>query len=995
MKVVSCFGAVILATTAFPSVSPVSFAVGRKTPVVDGTVSSGEYAMCIPYAYQIKGRDAQQQTFSERAPESYFAWDDACLYVAMASDGRCLKANATEHDGNLWDDDSIDLLIVRNSAKAKVCHFIFNSIGTVFDERGGDRGWTADGLRVKNAVAGGRWQFEAAIPWSTLGLQVRDMRNLRVNLARTYLSGSSAALNGIDAVIREVAAVGSAPFANRELMPILHLRETCGFCRFPPPPKAPHPGEPSRPFLVSIRDDDGRNLFRAEYMLRSRVPVTYRGMTVNPERQELVLLTENWLETTGDATIELDFRDFETDSRSVLRTVLPAGEGHGLVEQRADISALEPGRWNVHYAFRQKDGTVLAQDYAYLHKPGTTEPWTGFAGGTEDTVFAPWTEPVADDGRFSCWGRTYAFGGAGLVTSVLSAGDELLAAPVTLLADGSPVRFDCALVRRGRSFADYRFVAKDAPFPLSVALHAEFDGYLWFDVTYGGGPVGSLELAVPVRRDRVAAFDDSSSAVEKLMLRPGVSGEWKRNPSMSPFWWIGDLSAGLMGGVDNCRGWHFADKPSGMALQVDERSATCRLRFVDTPFEPGEPRTVGFYLQATPTRPRNDRLAAESRRKTYAWAAGISRFFEAKVPGLLDGKNCAVHSKHQREGGRVFWYNGTLGFSPVSPWWTWYGGAWNLMGDALARCLEIPRKDRKAFDRCVWTWACLNERGFYDFKNASIAWFLKESGEDVRNLYFDLAFPRRCGNARHGCVWKDEFGFTHRDWNMRTLRETHKRLKRQLLSVSPDGAFLGHLQFQRTPSDVFFDAAVMGEVYEEQMKKGPFNYYGILQPEAMQVNYVMRANELLIWMIPQITRCMEVFAPDRLRTYDPSAPESVRAIRHAVAYFRIHGLQVEMRPDRIESMRTSWYACDLFLESLGRGVVHKAYYDADAPFAVDRPEPGFLYSRDVSPRGSLTVFLNDTDATVVKHITSPDFSGELTLGPREARFVEARKENDK
>ena len=88
-------------------------------------------------------------------------------------------------------------------------------------------------------------------------------------------------------------------------------------------------------------------------------------------------------------------------------------------------------------------------------------PWKDTALGTEDTVPPPWTLPVAAKAQYSCWGRTYSFGGGGLVSSVKSQAKELLADPVTVEVNGSNVSFKVECVSRGVSFADYDFVAEN------------------------------------------------------------------------------------------------------------------------------------------------------------------------------------------------------------------------------------------------------------------------------------------------------------------------------------------------------------------------------------------------------------------------------------------------------------------------------------------------------------------------------------------------------
>ena len=151
-------------------------------------------------------------------------------------------------------------------------------------------------------------------------------------------------------------------------------------------------------------------------------------------------------------------------------------------------------------------------------------PWQGTMFGADDTVPPPWTVPVAGERSYSCWGRDYALGGKGLVSSIRSAGEELLAAPVSVELNGKCLSFGVSCVTQGVSFAEYDLLSEGGDALVRARLRAEFDGFLWLDVTWGGagtGEVRSLKVNVPVRRDLVDGFDRCCGTRDDEPLPPG------------------------------------------------------------------------------------------------------------------------------------------------------------------------------------------------------------------------------------------------------------------------------------------------------------------------------------------------------------------------------------------------------------------------------------------------------------------------------------------
>lgn len=106
----------------------------------------------------------------------------------------------------------------------------------------------------------------------------------------------------------------------------------------------------------------------------------------------------------------------------------------------------------------------------------------------------PWGKPVWRRDGFSCWNREVRLGGNGLVSSVVSAGREILSAPVEVLWNGKPLKFVSSLAKANVADAFYELKAEGAP--VSARIRAEFDGVMWFELSYEPS-VDSLSVAVP------------------------------------------------------------------------------------------------------------------------------------------------------------------------------------------------------------------------------------------------------------------------------------------------------------------------------------------------------------------------------------------------------------------------------------------------------------------------------------------------------------------
>lgn len=639
-----------------------------------------------------------------------------------------------------------------------------------------------------------------------------------------------------------------------------------------------------------------------------------------------------------------------------------------------------------------------------------TPPWEGTTLGAEDTVPPPWTAPVAAERAFSCWGRSYALGGDGLVSSIRSAGEELLAAPVSVELNGKNLSFRVACATQGVSFAEYDLVASGGDAPLRARLRAEFDGFLWFDVTWGGdgaGEVRSLKVHIPVRRALVDGFDRCCKTRDDEPLPAGKKGTWAYNPAFEPYFWLGNGTRGLMGGIDSLRGWRRRERPGGYRLDVTDASATLTMNLVDEPFVPTEPRTFGFYLEATPTKPKNLELAALPADRLERWCQ-TDAIFDIKWPGCYKEDRLTKFRALQRAGKRVFYYGSTKAVSPMSPLWERYGADWTMFSSPTSGIVKSRAKTEKGRVSGTWTRGCMNSRDFFEFKLYTASGFINDPTFEVMDLYYDVAEPQRCCNRRHGCVWNDEFGNTNHDFDMRSVREFQLRLLRLLKRKNPRGVLYGHSGPSRTPADMLFERAVMGENYARAVGK-KLSYYDVLTPEDVRIKYASRSCDTVVDMLPQIVRGMQMHNPEAARTYDTTAPESDRAIRHCAAYYKIFDLNIwygaGKRRDGIQ-----WKQADEAVTSLGPDRHYRAYYHSDAPLKATDGDPRFLWAVFAGRGKGLLILLNDTGETVTRTLEGDlrafgfppgpgrdVFSGEtlefrggrlvVTLPPRESRFL--------
>lgn len=127
------------------------------------------------------------------------------LYIAIRMSavnnepGGGLRAAVTDRDGQVYFDDSVDILLISDHNSKIMYQFIINPLGTLWDARRDlalndavDLKWNLKNARVKAQVVNGFWDIEAAFPLAGIGI---PKKYLKINVGRNWKEAGPALLN--------------------------------------------------------------------------------------------------------------------------------------------------------------------------------------------------------------------------------------------------------------------------------------------------------------------------------------------------------------------------------------------------------------------------------------------------------------------------------------------------------------------------------------------------------------------------------------------------------------------------------------------------------------------------------------------------------------------------------------------------------------------------------------------------------------------------------
>lgn len=155
----------------------------RATPIIDGRLD--EDCWTPEQAVDRFVLHTGERLPSSR-PRAWVACDDTALYFAFECPhppGAQLKLDATEHDGDVWLDDSVEIFLDPWHEHGDYYQICVNAAGVLRDTHRKDTAWES-GAQVAVQRDEDRWTAEVAVPFEALALDFRSGERWGVNFVR-------------------------------------------------------------------------------------------------------------------------------------------------------------------------------------------------------------------------------------------------------------------------------------------------------------------------------------------------------------------------------------------------------------------------------------------------------------------------------------------------------------------------------------------------------------------------------------------------------------------------------------------------------------------------------------------------------------------------------------------------------------------------------------------------------------------------------------------
>ena len=518
----------------------------------------------------------------------------------------------------------------------------------------------------------------------------------------------------------------------------------------------------------------------------------------------------------------------------------------GVNEFTLSLDRLDHGDYIARVELIAGEAVVAVERLELSHETDTT--WTQAAAlGRADTVLEPFDPLEVDGNTISVAERTYTLGRGGLLEGAVARSEQLLAAPVRLIAttENGPVEIthggvELQRLRETEAVGVATMLGKGMS--VTGEVTARYDGTLWTELsvlTTDDMPLTGLRIEVPLRPEVAKYFawcapqwvDERRWGYGAL---PAGEGEvWSRE--FMPSIWIGDTDRGMGWYAESDEGWDLAE--DGMlTIERREDATVLVMNVIREPREVTEPLKLAFGLQATPVRA----LADDWRSNQWVPSADISRFFlglsdrpfEGRDLGDQEprGKVCYLYTHHK-------YFTNTLPQDPAEfremierakgydLYTTPYTEARFLpedRGDYLLHREEMPilpyvRASSYGLHSAV---GCCTNGPFGDW----LVWYVKHMIDEygTNGVYFDELQPMPCMNEAHGCGYVGADGTRHPTYPMRAYLETMRRVRQVFEETGEPYWITYHISAGRTgPMPTFGDCLLMAEERYHAVAENP------------------------------------------------------------------------------------------------------------------------------------------------------------------------------
>jgi hypothetical protein len=624
-------------------------------PTIDGQITPAEWAAASgPAAFT----DLASGLLAPAQPQVLLMWDSQALYVAARLPlprSKVPAAAVRQRDGNLWEDDAVEVFLAPAGPGGDYFQVIANSASVIWDSQGRDSAWSSD-VQVMAATDRDAWGLEMAIPFAALGVEAPEpgavwganfawdrktpaplnvsWAHLAGNLhdpgnfgaLRFVTGGAAVQVTGMrDATGGKAAVEGtwSAPVPTQASLTVTRAGDAGTAV------EAVHAGGgSSAPLrLENALPRDGSFVAAGRYSVALTVregdAVTYRAEAPCVVAPPLAVKLSKYI-LEGKLNVAVDPAGLDRDLSLVglKATVLNAagkvvaekrlpGGGRGEVRTAVfDLANLPAGDYQVAVTARDILGRLIRKETVDFKRPAVPE-WLNSKAGLSDEVLAPWTPVQVAGDTFSVWGRSYEVGPLPLPTSVTTDGVSLLAGPVSLrmVTDGKeqswredkPLKVSSATPAR----ACLSTSAAGAGVRCEGQVAAEYDGMLRSDLTLsfrGAKQVDQLSLVIPIKEQYARYLYHfpgnwgSAYNAEALPAEGFTAG-------FRPYVWLGDESRGLAWFCETDEGFVSSDPARVTVISRADGVVTLQVNIIQAPAKVSGNMKFTFGFQATPVKP--------------------------------------------------------------------------------------------------------------------------------------------------------------------------------------------------------------------------------------------------------------------------------------------------------------------------------------------------------------------------------------------------------
>ncbi len=341
-----------------------------------------------------------------------------------------------------------------------------------------------------------------------------------------------------------------------------------------------------------------------------------------------------WARSGEPPTIDrnIQFVLYDAESHALVEHDLNGNVGTAIVE----VGDLDNGRY---FAAVRTDGEMAAlQPLVRRHFP-----WENTEYGITDKVYAPFNPIQVKDDTVTVVMRKYRFDGLGLWRSVEARSNEgaykeLLAAPIRLVANGSPMEGTGNVTDVNPQSVIYQGQATHPAVNVRTRCTTEYDGCMKVELTLEPGDqqtlgvdaqsekpetanpepgtLNSLTLDIPIQDERAPLWHTVVSDIRGNPRGAPPAGQglvWDSTRQKDRHWhgnfnqyfWFGDEERGLSWFANNEKGWvmDWKNQPPCQTLHRNNGVLTLRVHLVQKPVVLQEPRTITFGLMASPVKP--------------------------------------------------------------------------------------------------------------------------------------------------------------------------------------------------------------------------------------------------------------------------------------------------------------------------------------------------------------------------------------------------------